>query len=101
MHNTPDPEKIDAENPEWSNATFHHAKPAQEVLRALFPPNVVDDLLPPKRGRPCKDHPKQAINIRLSPEVITSFRATGKGWQTRIDNALREWLATHGQCPPK
>lgn len=37
-----------------------------------------------------------STTIRLSPEVSSAFRATGKGWQTRIDAALnKEWLSTH------
>ncbi|VUZ27870.1 Uncharacterised protein, partial [uncultured Comamonas sp.] len=33
--------------------------------------------------------------IRLSPEVMAAFKATGAGWQTRIDEALKDWLRTH------
>ncbi|MDX8414132.1 MAG: BrnA antitoxin family protein [Mariprofundales bacterium] len=46
-----------------------------------------------KRGRPRADNPKQAISIRLSPEVVTYFRATGKGWQTRIDAVLKDFVS--------
>ncbi|HNC77698.1 MAG TPA: BrnA antitoxin family protein [Pseudomonadales bacterium] len=35
------------------------------------------------------------MTIRLSPEVVAHFRATGRGWQTRMDEALKEWLKTH------
>lgn len=44
------------------------------------------------RGRPKSAHPKEHINIRLSPDVLEAFRVTGPGWQTRIDDALRQWL---------
>jgi uncharacterized protein (DUF4415 family) len=50
-----------------------------------------------KRGRPPSGNAKQAINIRLSPDVLARFRATGPGWQRRIDEALAEWLAEHGE----
>jgi uncharacterized protein (DUF4415 family) len=50
--------------------------------------------LPGQRG-PGKQPPKEAINIRLSPEVLSAFRATGTGWQTRVDGALRDWLKQH------
>jgi uncharacterized protein (DUF4415 family) len=33
--------------------------------------------------------------LRYSPEVIDAFRATGKGWQTRMDEALKDWLREH------
>ena len=49
---------------------------------------------PGQRG-PGKRPPKEVINIRLSPEVISAFRATGAGWQTRVDGALQDWLKQH------
>ncbi|WP_105876239.1 BrnA antitoxin family protein, partial [Haemophilus influenzae] len=33
--------------------------------------------------------PKQIVTIRLSADVVEKFRATGKGWQTRINEVLR------------
>ena len=48
-----------------------------------------------KRGRPLANITKDRITIRLSQAVVQQFRATGAGWQTRIDSALREWLSTH------
>lgn len=46
-------------------------------------------------GRPKLEISKSPISIRLSPEVIDYFRATGKGWQTRIDTALLEYVKAH------
>lgn len=37
----------------------------------------------------------ERITIRLSPEVVQPFRATGDGWQTRMDAALKDWLLSH------
>ena len=54
-----------------------------------------------RRGRPRKARPKEAVSIRLSPEVVDAFRATGPGWQTRIDEALKDWLAGTGKAPAK
>lgn len=34
-------------------------------------------------------------NIRLDPDVLDAFKRRGPGWQTRMNAALREWLATH------
>lgn len=39
-------------------------------------------------GRPKSDNPKVVISIRLSPETIDKFKATGKGWQSRISDIL-------------
>ncbi|MCE7903445.1 MAG: hypothetical protein DYH20_12570, partial [Gammaproteobacteria bacterium PRO9] len=33
--------------------------------------------------------------IRLSRDVVDRFRASGAGWQARVDSALREWLRRH------
>jgi uncharacterized protein (DUF4415 family) len=46
-------------------------------------------------GRPPAAVTKERITIRLSREVVARFRATGAGWQTRMDAALKEWLKTH------
>ncbi|MCW8177776.1 hypothetical protein D8B25_21165 [Verminephrobacter aporrectodeae subsp. tuberculatae] len=35
------------------------------------------------------------MTIRLSHDVVTQFRATGEGWQTRIDAALRQFITEH------
>lgn len=39
-------------------------------------------------GRPKSDNPKVVISIRLNPETIEKFKATGKGWQSRISDIL-------------
>ena len=49
-----------------------------------------------RRGRPPVARPKVSTTIRLSPEVIDHFKAGGRGWQTRIDAALREWIGKRG-----
>jgi uncharacterized protein (DUF4415 family) len=46
-------------------------------------------------GRPPSEVTKERITIRLSRDVVTQFRATGSGWQTRIDAALRQFIEEH------
>jgi uncharacterized protein (DUF4415 family) len=70
-----------------------HFKPAAEVL-----PKELLEVLPKRRpGQrgPGKRPTKEAVNIRLAPEVVEAFRATGRGWQTRINDVLRDWLKEH------
>ena len=50
------------------------------------------------RGRPRAVAVKESTTIRLSPEVMAAFKATGKGWQTRINEALKEWLKAHSRA---
>ena len=50
------------------------------------------------RGRPVgsvSKSTKKLTTIRLSAEVIETFKAAGAGWQTKIDLALKDWLLTH------
>ena len=42
-----------------------------------------------RRGRPALAKPKQAVSLRLDPDVIAYFKAGGPGWQTRINERLR------------
>jgi len=43
-------------------------------------------------GRPKVETPKPKVTVRLSPDVLAHLRATGRGWQTRMDAVLREAL---------
>ena len=85
MNKKPNPELIDDENPEWTDEMFERA-----VRFEQLPIDLQTKLLSLK-----KPSLKERITIRLSPEVVTTFRATGNGWQTRIDAALKDWLKTH------
>ncbi len=46
-------------------------------------------------GRPKAVVTKLALTVRYDAEVVDAFRATGKGWQTRMNAALKDWLKTH------
>jgi uncharacterized protein (DUF4415 family)/uncharacterized DUF497 family protein len=48
-----------------------------------------------RMGRPPLDTPKVPVTIRYDQDVVDAFRATGDGWQTRMNAALREWLRDH------
>ncbi len=88
------PATVDDDNPEWTAEDFAKARPAAEVLTEIFPKTVAAAMLKP-RGRPRKEITKAPVNIRLSPDVVEAFRATGRGWQTRVDEALKDWLKSH------
>jgi uncharacterized protein (DUF4415 family) len=91
MKHKANPELIDAENPEWSEEDFQRARPAAEMLPQLFGKEIAAEVLKP-RGRPKAAATKAHVNIRLDADVLEAFKATGPGWQTRINRALREWL---------
>lgn len=44
------------------------------------------------RGRPKAEDPKQQVTVRLDQDVLARLRATGPGWQGRLNEAVREWL---------
>ena len=48
-----------------------------------------------RRGRPLGSGTKTQVNLRLDVEVVEKFRASGDGWQTRINEALKSWVRTH------
>ncbi|MDP1681010.1 MAG: BrnA antitoxin family protein [Burkholderiales bacterium] len=47
-----------------------------------------------RRGRPLGSGSKTQVTLRLDVEVVEKFRATGDGWQTRINDALKSWVRT-------
>ncbi len=50
-----------------------------------------------RRGRPLGSGVKEQITIRVDVDVLNAFRASGAGWQTRMNSAMREWLQSHSQ----
>ena len=46
-------------------------------------------------GRPAGFANKEQVAIRLDKDILTAFRATGAGWQTRMNNVLKDWLNSH------
>lgn len=77
----------DDDLPEWTDDQFARAqfsiggkviRPAQGTLT--------------KPGRPVAENPKRQVTLRLDPDVLEKFRATGKGWQSRINAELRKAL---------
>ena len=50
-----------------------------------------------KRGRPKAAATKEPVKLRLDPDVVDALRATGDGWQTRINDMLRASLVLAGR----
>ncbi|SFF74861.1 BrnA antitoxin of type II toxin-antitoxin system [Novosphingobium sp. CF614] len=77
----------DDDDVEWTEEMFRMAaiyrgdqliRPATGTLKSI--------------GRPVSPNPKKQVTLRLDPDVIEGFRATGKGWQSRINAELRKAL---------
>ena len=68
---------------DWSNAIATPGGGVAATIAAL------------RRTRgPNKKPAKEQVAIRLDQEVVGALRASGPGWQTRVNTALKEWLAT-------
>ena len=83
----------DGDSRELDDAWFAEAKPASTALaRQTYAALVV---MKRPRGRPKAEETKVFTAIRLDVDVLETFKAGGKGWQTRVNAALRQFLAEH------
>ncbi len=75
-----------SDSPELTEQELGQARPFAEVFPMLAAKLEHAQRL---RGRPKVDAPKVSTTLRLDPDVVTWFRSTGPGWQSRINEALR------------
>lgn len=75
----------DPDAPEATEAQRAQAKPFAEAFPAL-----AETMRKSAGGRPKAENPKVAVSLRLDPEVVARFKAQGAGWQTRMNEALRQ-----------
>jgi uncharacterized protein (DUF4415 family) len=85
----PNPELIDDDAPELSDAELAEMRPAGEVLPAEFYAMVTKR----PRGRPKAAETKVPVTLRLDRDVVEAFKARGPGWQTRMNDELRASVA--------
>ena len=73
---------------ELTRADIRAMRPMEQVL----PPELVEVIRNRRRGErgPQKTPTKQQVTLRLDRDVLQRFRATGAGWQGRINEALRK-----------
>ncbi len=74
----------DADAAEASDAALKKAKPFAQAFPDLMA------VIRRGRGRPAIANPRQQISLRLDRDVIAKFKASGKGWQTRVNAVLRK-----------
>lgn len=75
----------DPDAPEATDEQLAQAKPFTEVFPAL-----ADTMRKNKGGRPKAENPKVPVSLRLDADVLEKFKATGPGWQSRMNAALRK-----------
>jgi uncharacterized protein (DUF4415 family) len=83
------PKRADRENPIWTKETFAHARKARDVLPEIFGATTSARILEPS-GRPKSGNARTAISLRLPPDTLGRWKATGPGWQTRMAETLRK-----------
>ena len=86
MARTP-PVTYDDDAPELTPEQLAEFRPAREVLTPEQFATVTG------RGRPRAENPKVPVTIRLDRDVVAAYKATGKGWQTKINETLRRSAA--------
>jgi uncharacterized protein (DUF4415 family) len=87
MSKQSDTEWIDDDNPEWTDDMLK-----QSIRFDALPISLKDKLA--ARGRQTLPT-KISTTVCFDAEVLSAFKSTGHGWQTRMNNALKEWLREH------
>lgn len=82
------------------NSTWNDPDDAPELTDAFFERATVGDgARVVRRGRPKAEQAKASVTLRLDTDVLAGLRATGPGWQTRANEALKQWLVEDGHRP--
>ena len=85
------PEWDDDDVPEWTQEMWDAAeiRIGEKVIRPATGVLTKEGVRPIGRP-PLGEAPKKQVTLRLDADVIDRFRATGKGWQSRINETLRK-----------
>jgi uncharacterized protein (DUF4415 family) len=75
----------DPDAPEATDEQLAQAKPFDEAF-----PTLADAMQRNVGGCPKSENPKVAVSLRLDQDILTRFKASGPGWQTRMNDALRD-----------
>lgn len=71
-----------SDNPEWTEADFRTARPFAEVF-----PDLAASIAKSGPARP-----KEAVSLRIGADVLAKLRASGEGWQARVNAVLRAYV---------
>lgn len=92
-----DPPWVDPDDaPELSDELFEKGawKMGERVVTKQQAQTAIAQTM--RRGRPLAQVKRPMLSIRVDPEVLEKLRASGKGWQTRLNAVLRE-AVEHGK----
>jgi len=90
----------DGEVGDLSKVDMSLFRPAAEVLDpVLYAGLVAINVAARNRKRGERGAQKSALKvpttIRFDADLLDALKASGKGWQTRVNDAVRDWLKTH------
>ncbi|MDF1631732.1 BrnA antitoxin family protein [Mycoplana sp. MJR14] len=74
-----------SDNPPLTEAEMKQARPFKEAF-----PEIAEKMEKAVRGRPKAEQTKTPVTIRLDPDIVDHYKATGKGWQSRMNDDLRK-----------
>ncbi|WP_353622831.1 BrnA antitoxin family protein [Aliirhizobium terrae] len=76
-----------SDNPPWTEEELKNARPFREVF-----PEIAEKMEKAiaARGRPKVEAPKVAVTLRLDPDVLETFKASGKNWRAKMAEELRK-----------
>ena len=77
----------DDDNPEWTKEDFAQARPFKEVFPAQH------QAWKNRGGRPRAERPKVHVGFRLAADIVEGIRASGKGYNARVEQVLQDALA--------
>ncbi len=78
---------LDPDAPEWTDEDWARARPAVEAV-----PHIVERH---RRARGRQRTPtKEKVTVRLDADIVAHFREGGRGWQTRLNEALRQVIGS-------
>jgi uncharacterized protein (DUF4415 family) len=86
LASAPDMPVPDNDAPTTTAATWHDAFVSHSYAK------LKENLAKKRMGRPLSDNTKVQVAIRFDQDILAAFKATGRGWQTRINDLLRKYL---------
>lgn len=89
-----DAEDVEINQQATEDGTVHSDKELAE-FKSFSDSEIPESIKKAIRGRPRKSNPKISTTVRLDEDVIEFFKGQGKGWQTRLNEALRSYMSEH------
>lgn len=86
LANAPESTVFDNDSPET------HAADWQEAIISHSYAQFKEGIAKKRLGRPLSSTPKVQVAIRFDQDILAAFKATGRGWQTRLNDLLRKHL---------